>query len=507
MQPEDILKDTTFAIVQVAGFIPPGARKHQRFDVYVSALDGNNTSSLARGHLFSTELKVNGANLQQPGYAIDTWAYGKGVVFVNPGYALRDPVTDSEARTNLRHGLVLGGGEVTMDRPLKLILRQPSLALARVTQSRINQYYQNLTTASAKDEGSIYITVPARYGEDWEHFAQVVMHLYLNSTPEYSALKAQQLVDEAQKPDAPLLDISYCWEGFGPTVIPIISPLLNSDKPEVAYAAARAAVFLGDSAAQSALIAMARDGTHPFQVPAVKTLGSLPSSPAINGMLRSLLNSTQTLVRIEAYRALAKNQDSSVNSIRIDSPGGDSFTLDIVRAQGPALIYATRTGEARLALIGDSMQVDMPVLFMAMDNRLSISSDEQRGLLKLFYRGPELPKAVSMDSSPKLDQLIARLAGAGAPGQARLQFGYCDVVSLLQAMADKKHVSAQVGDMRRAAAFVLQEAPQVQQAVEEATPIPEMPATQAPPIPQSGAAPIPEASAATGSRMNTGQVK
>src|SRR4051812_1058544 len=78
MQPEDVLKDPRFAIVRVDGLLPPGARRYQRFDLYVSAMEGNNTSSLAHGDLYRSDLKLNGANVQAPGYTIDIWAQGEG---------------------------------------------------------------------------------------------------------------------------------------------------------------------------------------------------------------------------------------------------------------------------------------------------------------------------------------------------------------------------------------------------------------------------------------------
>jgi hypothetical protein len=506
LTPEKVLSDPSFAIVRVEGLLPPGARKHQRFDVFVTALDGNNTSSLAHGHLYSTQLKVRGANPQQPGYEINTWATGVGDVFVNPAYALKDASSDGAARASLRQGTILGGGVVQIDRPLTLKLRQPSMALCRAIENRIDQAFQDPATSAAKDDAIIAMYVPEKYGDDWQHFAQVVMHLYFNPTPEFAAIRAKQLVEEAQKPDAPLLDISYAWEAFGPTVVPVIAPLLSSDNPEIAFAAARAAGFLNDSAAQNVLIAMARDSKHPFQLPAVQALAKMPSSPLINQMLRSLLDSDQTLVRIEAYKALAAHDDPAIISRVIARPGADDgFILDIVPSQGKPLIYASASGLPRIAIIGNRPRVNMPVLFMAMDNRFSVSSDDKRGLLSLYYRGPELQQPISVLSAPEVEQLVTRLGGEGAPGQQRLQFGYCDVVSLMQAMADQKRLSAtnSAGELQ-SVAFVLQESPHLEQTIEEAPPIPETQETAIPSIDGNDVA----ASAAAASGMNaTGGIK
>jgi hypothetical protein len=343
---------------------------------------------------------------------------------------------------------------------------------------RINQAFQANNVASAKDEGIMTLMVPDRYNGDWEHFVKVVTHLYLNSSADFAVVKARQLVDEAGKPDAPLDDISYCWEGLGPTITPIILPLMGSDKPDIAFAAARAAAFLGDSTAQTALMNMARNPNNPFQISAVQTLAKLPSSPMINQRLQSLLDANEAMVRIEAYRALVANGDHSIFSQQIEQ----KFILDIVRSDGPPLIYASRTGTPRIAIFGNQPRVDLPVIFTAIDNRLSISSQSARSLLDVYYRGLELPNPVSTISPPDVDVLIARLGGMGPAGEPKLQFNYCDVVSLIQSLCDEKRLSAVSGGQKMQVAFKLEDPPQVEQTIEEAskitdqeTPVPDAP--------------------------------
>jgi hypothetical protein len=400
MQPEDVLRDPRFAIVRVDGLIPPGVRRMQRFDLFISTLDGNNTSSLAHGDLYRTDLKVDGANVQMPGHTIDVWATGEGSIFVNPAYAMEVNPTSTEARNSLRQGVIPAGGVAMMDRPLVLKLRQPQLSVARWVEWRIDQAFQNPATAAAKDEALISIVVPEKYGTDWEHFSQVVRHLYMDSRPEFAVVKARQLAEEAVKPDAPLLDISYCWEAMGPAALPFVTPLMTSEKPDVAFAAARAAAYLGDGSAQSVLMQMARTTGHAFQLAAVQTLAKMPATPEINQLLRGLLDVNESLVRVEAYRALAANGDSSIISRPIVRPTGDpSFMLDIVPSQGPPLIWASRTGIPRIAVFGNKPRMNVAGVFTAMDNRLTISAVQDRDLLTLFYRGTELKDPVSLNWS------------------------------------------------------------------------------------------------------------
>jgi hypothetical protein len=221
---------------------------------------------------------------------------------------------------------------------------------------------------------------------------------------------------------------------------------------------------------------MARTSAHPFQINAVQTLGKMPSSPVINQMLRTLLDTDHTLVRLEAYQALANNGDSSI----ISRPLGQKFMLDIVPSQGPPIIYATSTGVPRIAVIGNRPALNLPVMFAAMDNRFTISSSDQqqpqqqqqRSLVTIYYRGSELPRPVTVLSSSDAIELIARLSGEGAPGEEKLRFNYCDVVALLQSICDQKWIRGSArGGVRAPAQFVLQESPSLQQTIEDAPPI------------------------------------
>ncbi len=247
--PEEALRDPRNAIVQVDGYLPPGVRKGQRFDIQVSAIPDNNTSSLAQGDLFQTELRILGANPLDPGGSVNVFARAEGPIFVNPAYALKtesDIERDPAARRSLRLGLIMNGARSLEDRPLGLRLRQPSMRMSRYIEQRIDQRLQEIRpdiVAAAQDEGIVHLYVPAALNGDWEHFAGLVNFIYLNNTPEFAAVKARQLADEAVKPDAPLLEISYAWEGLGKNALPVIHErqLMSHANPDVAFAAARAA--------------------------------------------------------------------------------------------------------------------------------------------------------------------------------------------------------------------------------------------------------------------------
>jgi hypothetical protein len=474
--PEGVLNDARkrFAIVRVDGFIPAGARRGQRIDVQVSALQENNTTSLAGGQLYHSELKVDGANPRAPGMAIDEMAFAEGGIFVNPAYALERNPTTPEARASLRVGVVMGGGVVQVDRPILLRLVQPQYSMARQIEYRLDEFFQDSAVASAADDGFVRVMMPARFDGDWEHFVGLLQHVFFNTSPQFATLKAKQLAEVAVQPDAPLLDISYCWEALGQNALPFVQPLMTNEKPEIAFAAARACAFIGDASAQDVLIRMAQAKEHPFRLNAVMTLAALPSSPVINGMLRTLLASDQMTVRLEAYRALARSDDSSITTINVK----DKFLLDEIRNDATPVIYAARRGTPRIAVIGKRAGISLPVTFTTMDGRLSISSTPDRASLTIFYRGSELEKPIRIESNPDIKQIAARLGGLGPADEPQLNFGYGEVVAILQALSDAQKVTtiasaSPAGNGSRVpATFVLQEVPQLENSIYGAPVIP-----------------------------------
>lgn len=469
----DVLNSPNFAIVEVYGFIPPGAHKGDWIDVFVRCLPKNRTTSLARGVLFETDLKIGGANPQYPSRTVEVYAKCKGPIVVNPAYAMHGAVPDSPAaKQSLRSGMVMFNGRVMHDQPLVIQLRQPQRSLARAIERRIDEHFQDSNVAAAQDEGIVHLHVPKDFSGGWEHFAGVATHLYMQSSPSFVAAKAQELAAEAQKPGAPLMDISYAWEGLGAGALPFLEPLMTHPDANVSFAAARAAAFIGDrsGAAQHALVRIGRSAGHPFQITAIQTLGSLPPSTSLNHMLRELLDSDQNLARIEAYRVLAKNQDPRVfTTIVKGRDGSEKFALDIVPSDGPPLIYASRRGAPRIAVIGRGQTMRPPVIFTALDMRLSITSEPNTENVTVYYRDDGAPKPIRILSRPDLAELIARLGGEGAADEERLDFTYGEVLAILQAMSDQKKVAAKRADGQMAvASLVMQEAPIVEQQIEQA---------------------------------------
>jgi hypothetical protein len=462
LSPDEILRDKRVAIVIVEGRIPVGARSGQSFDVMVRALDHNNTRSLAHGALYETDMSNLG--LLEPQQAtVHEAAYSPGgPVFVNPAYALSEgSSTRPSAAESLRVGTVLNGGVARFDRPIGMQLRRPQASTAEYIEEMIGQRWQAPTPlgmvhgdgtdviARAENPGLVDLYVPPSYRGDWKHFLGVVSHMYLNQSAAFQARKLRQLIALAHRPGAPLADISLCWEAMGEQVVPNIEPLIADENPDVAFAAARAAAFLGDSAARQALVSMAMDPDQPNQLQAVHVLGELPDSPEVDHMIAQLLDSDRADVRIEAYQMLVNNPDMEGNNDDSVSHHysvityniNHRFLLDIVPSKGTPMVYATSTGVPRIALMGYHLALRTPVTFTAMDMRLSISSNDDTKLLTMFYRDPLSRDPARATSDNDFPEILARLGGEGpADGQPRFDLSFGDVVAVAQQMISQHDV-------------------------------------------------------------------
>jgi len=469
--PEQVLNDSLkrTAIVRVDAFIPPGARRGQSVDAQVSALENSNTTSLNRGILYSTELAPRGADPFNPGGGVtNPWARSAGSITINPNLAVQDGELSAQQKLSLRYGVVMGQGVVVDERPLVLKLRQPENRMARLIERRIQDRFQNSKIASAKNPSQVFVTVPLEYGQDWEHFIGVVTHLYFNYTAEFGTLQAKKIAEVAvrDREKAPLMDISYCWEGIGQPALPAVRSLLTSDSPDVAFAAARAGAFLGDSASQETLCMMAQTRGHPFELNAIRILSALKPNVRTQTVLRKLLDRDSVLARVEAYRAMLTTQDAFI----VSRPVRESFTIDLLPSTGPAIVYATRVGTPRIAFIGERSVLARGALFLALNNTLTIAADDDRRSAKIYYRGGLGEDATSIEASQDSAVIAGRLGGDAPSGEPRINLAYADVVGLLQRMCDQKLF---VGASGRPATFVLEMLPGLDDPIMGAPSIPD----------------------------------
>lgn len=432
VQPERVLADSRTSIVEVYGVMPPGARKGQAMDVVVQACTGSETTSLARGTLFRTDMFINGVDPMKPFGNIHSMMVSEGPLFVNPGYAVAKE-TNAASAAGATKGSVIGGGRCMRDLPLLVKLRDPSMSVARAIEFRIQNKFNDKAVARMMDESKIYTYVPLRYEGDWQHFLGVAMHLYINQGPGFGAMKAKELADEALKPGAMLNNISYAWEGLGDDALPFVRRLYGEKAQDVAFAAARAGACIGDDSAAEALRDMAMTEGHSYQVEAIKTMRFLSDSPRINSLIKQVLQVKNAQAKIEAYRILSDRGDPSIITRLV----GD-FHMDRILTEGKMMVYARRTGSQRLAIFGQNTAIDTNIMYSVLNNKFTLTKSSDTGLLMAFDRSdPRYPEGRQAISRPDLADLVVRLGGSGTSG---LGFSYAEVLGVIQGLTEKHRV-------------------------------------------------------------------
>jgi len=438
--PEMMIEDPDTAVVVIQGEIPAGATSGARFDVEVSALPGTQTTSLRGGWLYACELDIY--RMMSPQTAITGQALGRaeGPVFLNPFSEKADAAT----RTTERIGRVVGGGVVTQDRRVRLVLMRPSYGSARRVADVINgRFHGSHKIAEPLSPSYVQLEVPRDYAADPKYFIDLVQHLYLSQAPGTTDLKTRQLADEIVKPEAPYVDIALAWEGIGKGCLPTVSKLYSHQVRAVRYHAARTGLRLGDDAAVEVVAEQASDENSPYRLGAIAALGRADTISRAARPLLALLDDADPDVRIAAYEALVERDDPEIETRRL---GRGNFTVDLVPSRGENLIYARRNEERRIALLGDGIRLDAPLFYRHPSGELTLNAFESDQEVTVLHKerrtGRLAPEKRAGLSLPELLVLLGNAPPKYAEAPGGLGIDYSTVVHMLRELCETRVLNA-----------------------------------------------------------------
>ncbi len=367
LSPERLISDKDTAVVMVQGEVPAAAVAGDRFDISVSAWPGTQTKSLRGGRLFTVDLEIFRQVNQGQSISGQHVATAAGPLFINPFVD-----DDSATKSNELQGVVLGGGLVTKDRRVRLVLLKPSYQWATRIQDRINNFSPNAQKIARADSPSyVSLRIPSEFQGDAGHFLSLVQSLYLFRDPRYGAARANALTAELLDPKSPHAKIALALEGLGRYALPELDELYSHPKDYVSFYAAVAGLRLEDHVAGDAMIRLADDTDGSYRMRAVRALGETRGMGQATIALRRLLDDTDPRIQTAAYEALIQRGDPSIESKVI---GGDNFRLDVIPSDRPAFVYAKRRSERRLAVFGNDLTINPPVLYRSPDGGLTVSA-------------------------------------------------------------------------------------------------------------------------------------
>ncbi|MAC20890.1 MAG: hypothetical protein CMJ23_14650 [Phycisphaerae bacterium] len=412
--PERMLDSDDTAIVIVEGVIPPGGVKGGSFDLRVYSAPGTSTTSLEHGRLYTTNLRPG--QIQVGSKQASSLAIGRGNVFINP---FAEPDANGRDTVDRLTGRILDGGVVDDAMPLKLRLAVTSHTRAAALQDAINSRYprepgQRDKTAHGKSGEEIEIVIPPSHHKDPASFVELIKHTGLR--PEAAEATALAIKRSVIANPGFAEDASWRWQAVGTKSIPVIQDLYDYSEESPRLAALTAGAALDDAATAPHLIDIANNGSDSGRLVAIKLLSDMGANPAIEVGLRPLLDHPDVDVRLAAFDALEQRRDPIVLAYDID----EKFTLNLVPSESP-MIYVAQTGEPRIVVFGDAVEVDRPMFLEAWSDRLLMKSNDGGEKLEIFYREAEGIPAQTDLVEPDVAELIAYMGHkttieAPAPG-------------------------------------------------------------------------------------------
>ncbi len=348
IEPNSLLASLGTSLVWVHGYLPPGCRKGDRFDIAVEVPVSHDTTSLAGGWLMETRLaeKAIVANTIRDGHQLG----------VAEGPLLVDPVSSGtlDSKSRIR-AIVPGGGISLTDRELGLIIAADhrSFAMSKRLGDWINRRFHTVIrgskrgVANPKTDRYIELQVPSLYQHNLGRYIRVVQCVAVIEPPEGRharlQLLARQLADPVTAPAAALR-----LEAIGKDGIPILRVGLESDDAEIRFAAAEALAYLGESVAALHLAEAARNlrSVRPAALAALSVLDDANGIDALEGLLAS--RSAET--RYGAFRALQR-LDPGMPMVRGEQLAA-ACRLHVLDVGGPPLVHSTRRDRPELVFFG-----------------------------------------------------------------------------------------------------------------------------------------------------------
>lgn len=448
LTPRRVLASEDTAVVLVEGVIPPGAVKGTTFDVSVAALPQTETTSLAGGRLYTTDLRIAGSNPRLP--SSEPLARAGGDVFTNP-FIAEDPGTAEEAAgANPRVGRLLGGGVAIKDSLLVLVLNQPSYQRAGLIAERLNGRFQQAPAdpqpiAIAKSDRIVQINVLQRFRGNPKRMLELASALFLNPTDRYNQEKAREMVEQLKDPANHRWEpqIILAWEAMGKTALPVLRDYYEASDPVLNMAVLEAAARLNDLDALERLHLIAISAQGPRAARATDLLGKLliqnPRHRDLTMLLRDQLDHADAMVRFAAFDALSTADDPAVNRRVFDH----KLELAFVRSARP-LIYVTRSQAPRIVVFGEMLGFNTPLAFNHDDGRLMLRQDRPGQPLAVRGRPRGADRGTTEEIAPTVANLVYLLANRPTrqnfgPG---LDMGYGEIVKVLHRLTEQGAIDA-----------------------------------------------------------------
>ena len=426
--PNGIMASPNTSIVLVRGFLPPGVRKGDRFDIEVISPSASVTSSLVHGWLLRSRLRevtlVNHA--VHSGHVA---ALAEGPVLVQSLFR------GSDDRTDQLSGLVLGGGLSRMDRPLGLVVRNEHSSVrtsSRVGTAINKRLYQagggmQAGVARPMRDNYVQLSLHPRYKTNVARYIQVINAIVIWETPLQQRERMEMLTRKLLEPTT-AAEACLQLEAIGTPAIADLQQGLASDDPEVRFYSAEALAYLDESSAAPVLAELASH-YQAFRWHALAALSSMDHVAALDA-LSDLLDVTSAETRFGAFRAL---RERTPDAPLVQGRRMADFSFHLIPTTQSQVVHFSISRHPDVVVFGTDIHIQ-PSSFIYAGKEILIRAGQDGQLqVSRFAAGKSDRYATCSTSLPDLLEAIVQVGG-----------GYGEVLQCLHAASESKAINARV---------------------------------------------------------------
>ncbi len=400
-----ILASGSTSMAIVAANVPPGIRKGERFDVFVTTMPNSETRSLRNGFVMQTWLRAKVVLNGRPRDGHDA-AIVKGRIQVKSLFEAGDDPTAENT------GYILGGGVALEDRTFGLAVRddfskslKTAVAVSRAINTRFTTYDETgkVNVATAKNNRRIELLVPDEYRHNIGRYVRVIVNIAYQETPEQRLERMDQLERELSEPALAQI-AALRLEAIGRDAIPALKRALQNDDTEVRFYAAESLAYL-DEPEGSDILKQAAEKLPDYRWHA---LTALTSSEELNAgsALSDLLHTDNAECRYGAFRAMLARSPQDPMMAGDWLPG--EFFLHVVPSTGSTMIHFSMQDRAEIVVFGGNVPVAENFIYIENGLTIQAKSGDSVELIK-YLPGEGETKLKCTNSVAEVIRSMAKL--------------------------------------------------------------------------------------------------
>lgn len=379
--PRELAESKNTEMVVCRGYIAPGTRKGDFYDVEVLKVPNADGTSIEDGFVMKTRLRrlvvFNERRLKEG-----------LVVGLIKGPILVDSVFESrQDSANDLNGWILGGGVALENRPIGLQVRtlnfgiKTTTMISRAINTRFTTMTENGREGIAKPTRSsnrVDLLLPDAYRNNVTRFSRVIANIMYGESAQERINRIDFLADEMTNP-ATCAKAAIRLEAIGKEAIPTLKRSLNNPDLEIRFRAAEALTYCGQPDGLAILKDVA--ATEPaFRWHALTALSVSQDSDAAQ-YLEDLMQMESAETRYGAFRSL------HIRSPEHPAVYGERFRdffLHRVPSDVDPMVHFSRSRRPEIVLFGDPKVASN---FLFVESGLTIRSNGKNQLKLIHYTG------------------------------------------------------------------------------------------------------------------------